>query len=87
MKKSRKSKKWMRNRHRIISDVARGLYPYTKWAYGIDIERFKNDGDRAYLILLNHQTPFDQFFVGTSFPGAIYFLATEDIFQMAGFHL
>ena len=33
------------------------------------------------LILSNHQTAFDQFFVGMSFKKAVYFLASEDIFS------
>ena len=43
---------------------------------------FKEEGKRPYLILMNHQTGFDQFFMGLSFRGPIYYLATEDIFSM-----
>ena len=32
--------------------------------------------------MLNHQTPFDQFFVGMAFKGAVYYMATEDIFSL-----
>jgi len=75
-------KKWMRPRHRIICDIARVvLTPYTVWKYGLTAEPFREQGDRAYLILMNHQTPFDQFFVGLSFKGPIYYLASEDIFS------
>ena len=80
MKKN--SKKWMKFRHRIVRDIAYiVLYPYAKIRYGIKIDRFREQGNRAYLILLNHQTPFDQFFAGMSFKGAVYYLATEDIFS------
>ena len=34
------------------------------------------------LVLYNHQTAFDQFFVGMSFRGPIYYMATEDIFSL-----
>lgn len=50
--------------------------------YGVRAERFKQQGKRPYLILYNHQTPFDQFFVMMSFHGAVYYLATEDIFSL-----
>ncbi len=72
----------MKFRHRVVTNIVRViLKPYSVWKYGIKAERFKEQGDRAYLILLNHQTPFDQFFVGMSFKGPVYYLATEDIFS------
>ncbi len=77
-----KKKKWMKYRHRVVRNIAYTvLYPYSKWKYGIKADRFQEQGDRAYLILMNHQTPFDQFFVGMSFRGPVYYLATEDIFS------
>lgn len=81
MKKG-KRKKWMRFRHRVVRNVAYAiLRPYTRIRYGFKPQRFKEQGDRQYLILLNHQTPFDQFFVGMCFKGPVYYLATEDIFS------
>lgn len=78
----KKKKKWIKFRHRVVTRIACAvLAPYSRWKYGIKPEPFKEQGDRAYLILLNHQTPFDQFFVGMSFKGAIYYVATEDIFS------
>ena len=78
----KKKKKWIKYRHRVVTRIACALLtPYSKWKYGIKAEPFKEQGDRAYLILLNHQTPFDQFFVGMSFKGAVYYVATEDIFS------
>jgi len=72
----------MKFRHRVIRNLAFAvLYPYSKWKYGLTVDRFKEQGDRAYLILLNHQTPFDQFFVGMAFKGPVYYLASEDIFS------
>lgn len=80
--KKKKEKKWIKYHHRIVRNIAYAvLYPYSKWKYGIMADRFKEQGNRAYLILMNHQTPFDQFFVGMSFKGAVYYLATEDIFS------
>jgi len=77
-----KKTKWMKFRHRIITRIAHAvLYPYSRIKYGIKIERFREQGNRNYLILLNHQTAFDQFFVGMSFRGPIYYLASEDLFS------
>lgn len=75
--------KWIKKRHRIVREILfLILTPYCRLRYGIRVERFKEQGKRPYLILLNHQTPFDQFFVGISFRGPIYYMATEDIFSM-----
>jgi len=77
-----KKKKWILPRHRIIRNIAYAvLKPYCHLAYHINAEPFREQGDRAYLILMNHQTPFDQFFVGISFKGPVYYMATEDIFS------
>lgn len=77
-----KKMQWIKRRHRIVRDMAFALLsPYSKWKYGVVADRFREQGDRSYLILMNHQTPFDQFFVGMSFRGAVYYLATEDVFS------
>ncbi|MBP3514414.1 MAG: 1-acyl-sn-glycerol-3-phosphate acyltransferase [Elusimicrobiaceae bacterium] len=57
------------------------LYPYSKWRYGLVVDKFKAQEKRPYLILLNHQTPFDQFFVGMSISGPVYYMASEDLFS------
>ena len=76
-------KQWVKNRHKVARNIAfAALYPYMRIKYGVKPERFKEQEKRPYLILYNHQTPFDQFFVGASFHGAIYYVATEDIFSM-----
>lgn len=81
MKRNQKSKKWTRPRHKIITSAARTLVsPYCKLRYGIAVEPFA-DKDGQYLILANHQTPFDQFFCGMAFKQPVYYLATEDIFS------
>ncbi len=78
-----KSRTWTKPRHRIVRNILYILlYPYVRLKYHVDAKKFKEQGDRAYLILLNHQTPFDQFFVGISFAGPVYYLATEDIFSL-----
>ena len=80
--KAKKSKKWMRFRHRIITRLAElVLKPYAYIKYGVKIERFRAQGKRQYLVLYNHQTLFDQFFVGMAFRGPLYYIASEDLFS------
>ena len=75
--------KWIKPRHLVIQNVLSVLlYPYCRLRYGIKAEKFKEQRRRPYLILYNHQTAFDQFFVGFSFRKPIYYMATEDIFSM-----
>ncbi len=74
---------WVRPRHRVIYAVLRPfLSPFIRWKYGIRVERFREEGKRPYLIVMNHQTGFDQFFAALAFRQPIYFLATEDIFSL-----
>jgi 1-acyl-sn-glycerol-3-phosphate acyltransferase len=82
MKKKTKRKKWIRTRHYIVrATLYWALYPYTVLRYGIKIEKFKEQEKRPYLILMNHQTAFDQFFVGCSFKRPVYYVASEDLFS------
>ncbi len=82
MKKKKKDTKWRKFRHLVVRNVAYCiLRPYVYFKYGIKIEKFKDQEKRPYLILLNHQTPFDQFFVGMTLRGTVYYMATEDIFS------
>lgn len=83
MSVKKKDKKWIKARHLVARNIICVLLkPYTALKYGIKIEKFREQGDRQYLILLNHQTPFDQFFVGMAFKGRVYYVATEDIFSL-----
>ena len=76
----KKKQKWMKTRHRVVWTL---LYPIvaliTVLKFPIRVQRFREQKDRPFLILMNHQTPFDQFFVALAFKGPIYFIATEDI--------
>lgn len=77
-----KKKEWLKFRHRVVRNIAYVLLtPYVRLRYGMKVEHFREQEKRPYLILLNHQTPFDQFFVGMAFRGPVYYLATEDIFS------
>ncbi len=82
MSEKRKKKKWVKIRHKIVRNLAAAvLYPYCRLKYGIEIEKFKEREKRQYLILMNHQTAFDQFFVGMTFKDPVYYVASEDIFS------
>lgn len=82
-KKQNKKKKWIRFRHKIVRNTAYLLLaPYSRLKYGIRVTKFKEQGDRPYLVLFNHQTAFDQFFVGMAFRGPVYYVASEDLFSM-----
>ncbi len=77
-----KEKKWIKLRHSIIRNILYTvIYPYSRLKYSIKIEKFKEQEKRPYLVLYNHQTAFDQFFVGMSFKGHMYYLASEDLFS------
>ena len=80
---SKKDSSWLKTRHKVLRFLFGWILVLVgRIKYGMRAERFKQQGKRPYLILYNHQTPFDQFFVMASFKGAIYYLATEDIFSL-----
>lgn len=82
VREKKKPEPWIKPRHRFARNLAYVfLYPYAKWKYGLTVDKFRDQGDRPWLILFNHQTPFDQFFVGMSFRGPVYYMATEDLFS------
>ena len=79
---AKKKKKWVLFRHRVMRNIAFCILgPWSRLKYRIKIEKFKKQGKRQYLILFNHQTAFDQFFVGLAFRGPVYYVASEDIFS------
>lgn len=82
MAKKKKNKKWCYPRHTLVRNILNlTLGIYTKLKYNVKIEKFKEQGNRQYLVLFNHQTAFDQFFVGMCFKGATYYVASEDLFS------
>lgn len=81
-KKKKKRAKWVKPRHKIIRNfLILFIGPYTKWKYKVKIEPFKEQGDRQFLVLMNHQTAFDQFFMGMAFNRPVYYIASEDLFS------
>ncbi len=74
---------WVKPRHRIIQNlIAAVISPYVRWKYHIDVTPFRDPQDRPVLIVMNHQTGFDQFFAALAFKRPIYFIASEDIFSL-----
>ena len=83
MQQKNKREKWIKTRHKIITAVLKPVIgTYTKLKFGVDVQKFKEQGDRQYLVVMNHQTSFDQFFIAMAFDGPIYYIATEDIFSL-----
>ena len=79
----KKKKKWTKFRHKFFRNVLFCLLsPIYRLKFGAKPIRFKNEGKRQYLILYNHQTSVDMFFVGMCFKQTIYYVATEDIFSL-----
>ena len=84
VKKSKRNSRWVLPRHRRVTRIVDFLLRgYTTHKYGIEVQDFAGDKTRPYLILMNHQTAFDQFFLGMAFKGvAVYYVASEDIFSL-----
>ena len=79
----KQNEQWTKPRHgRIVSLIRFFFRPYVCRKYHIRVEPFKEEGSRPYLIVMNHQTGFDQFFVGITFRQPVYYVATEDIFSL-----
>ena len=82
MAKKSKKTKWMKFRHRVVTASLRGVVgAFCRWRYGITVDKFKEQGNRPYLVVMNHQTAFDQFFLGMAFDGPVYYIASEDLFS------
>lgn len=78
-----KKERWLKFRHQVVVKLLRPTFGlFVRWKYGITIEKFDQQGDRPYLIIMNHQTAFDQFFVGVTFNRPVYYVASEDLFSM-----
>jgi 1-acyl-sn-glycerol-3-phosphate acyltransferase len=81
-KKKKKEKKWVKFRHFVVrATLYWAIAPLAWIKYGVRVQKFKEQQKRPYLILMNHQTAFDQFFVGMAFRGPVYYLASEDLFS------
>ena len=79
-KKKKKRAKWIKKRHSLVRLI---LYPFV-WAlckikFHIKVEKCKDK--RQFLVISNHQTTFDQFFVGFGFKKHLYYVTNDDIFS------
>lgn len=78
-----KTNTWRKPRHKVVFTLLLPLLrPFVRWRYHITAEPFPAHNDRPYLIIMNHQTGFDQFFPCLIFRQPIYFIASEDIFSL-----
>lgn len=83
MKNKKKKTKWVLKRHKLVRDILRIFFgPIVLKKYKIKINKQKDSSKRQYLVLFNHQTAYDQFFVGLAFNCAVYYVASEDLFSM-----
>ena len=79
---AKKQKKWVLPRHKLVRAVIGFFFaPIVKIKYGVKIKPFREKEKRKYLILYNHQTAYDQFFVGLAFRDPVYYVAS-DIFSL-----
>ena len=80
--KKKKSRRWLKFRHKVVCAILRWpVWLLCRVKYGITVKKYREKEKRPYLILYNHQTAFDQFFVGLAFDKPIYYLASEDLFS------
>ncbi len=82
MKKQGKTKKWICRRHAFVFAVLRPIMRlYCKLRYR---HTAKKSGLKkgAYLIVSNHQTTMDPFLLALSFKFPIYFIASDDLFNL-----
>ncbi len=78
----KKRKKWIKLRHSIVCFILKcTVGVYGKIKYHVKVKKLGERKERQYLVLFNHQTAFDQFFVSMSFKRHLYYLASEDIFS------
>ena len=80
---AKRKKKWRKFRHRVVFGIGRHIVKLmVKTKYNAKITKFKAQEKRPYLILANHQTAYDQFFVTLAFKGPLYFVVSEDLLSM-----
>ena len=79
-KKKKKKAKWIKPRHTFFRNI---LYPFVyllcKIKYNIKIKKCKDK--RQLLVVSNHQTTYDQFFLGMAFKKHLYYVTNDDLFS------
>lgn len=82
-KSKTKSKRWVMPRHKVITFLLAPAFALLcRLKYHIRIVRCKELQKRQCLVVMNHQTAFDQFFISLAlYPRPVYFIASEDLFS------
>ncbi len=79
-KKRKKKAKWIKPRHTFFRAI---LIPFIwmlcKIKYRIKVQRCKDR--RQLLVVSNHQTTYDQFFLGLAFKRHLYYVTNDDLFS------
>ena len=74
---------WIKVRHNVIRFLLQPVFLLISILfYHLKLDKFSEPVKRPFLILANHQTDFDQFFVAEAFDRPVYFVAMEDIFSL-----
>ena len=78
----KKQRKWVKFRHKVVRAL---LWPYfditSRLIYGARIEKYKGHKGEPVIILFNHVTGYDQFFVSLAFKQPVYYVAMDDLFN------
>lgn len=76
-----KKQSWLKFRHKVVVALLAPVFGiYVRLKYSVKIRPFRDK--RPCLIIMNHQTAYDQFFVSLSLMRPVYYLASEDLFSM-----
>lgn len=82
-KKKKKIKKLVSLRHTVVTAICRViLWLPCRLMYGFRCKPIPKKDRRQYLIVYNHQTEYDQFFLNMLFKSRLYYVATEDMFSI-----
>lgn len=82
MKEKSRKKLWVKRRHRVVFAVLRVILTpilWLKYRYGADRAPIRSG---PCIILNNHQGTMDPFFVAKSFHFPLYFVASDDLFNL-----
>lgn len=76
-----KKDNWIRKRHSVISNILRPfVMVYLRMKYNFKRTKYILPKEGA-IILSNHTTALDPFFVGSCFDKNLYYMASKDLFQ------
>ena len=75
-------KKWVLPRHAVVFAVLRFiLSPFMMLIFGFRYRKCRMQKDRPYLLLCNHQSFWDPFFIAMFTNRPIHFMATDNVFS------